>query len=175
MGSVNTYGMVYSQEGIWSSKIRKECVSRYRERGSRGASLVKARGSKLGAETQENLERGGVRGSAWQEGRLTSARDALRIIHDRKQGYHFDFFYKFQIQMISAKRIHFVLSQSIQEKYTVYEMHNFTPVTYYVSLIPARGLNTARRKEQHSICLHTRFMLFYECNRYLSEGSLTLY
>lgn len=56
--------------GLWSggnleqreSQIRKECVSRYRERGSRRASLGKAGGSKLSAERQENLERGSVRG-----------------------------------------------------------------------------------------------------------------
>ena len=87
MGSVNMYG-------LWSggnleqreSKIRKECVSRYRERGSHRASLAKARGSKLSAERQENLERGSVRGAAWREGRPTSAIDALRIIYDGKQG-----------------------------------------------------------------------------------------
>lgn len=59
LGSANT--MARALEGIWSSqrKIRKECESRYRERGSHRASPVKARGSQLSAERQKSLERGG--------------------------------------------------------------------------------------------------------------------
>lgn len=64
LGSVNMYGLWSggNLEEQRESKIRKECVSRYGERGSRRASLGKAGGSKLGAERQENLERGSVRG-----------------------------------------------------------------------------------------------------------------
>lgn len=47
---------------------------------------MKARDSKLGAERQENLERGSMHGAAWQEGRPTSAIDAFRITRDGQQG-----------------------------------------------------------------------------------------
>lgn len=155
-------------------------MSRYRERGSRRPSLVKARGSKLGAERQENLERGSVRGSALREGRLTSAIDALRIIHDGKQGFMkiliFPTSFKYRWFLLKNTFCH--LLKDSRKNYHIWntELPSCDQLTLRVSLIPAwRGLNTARRKEQHNICLYAPFMLFYEYNKHLAEGSLTLH
>lgn len=66
LGSVNTCGLVWStvqrESGTAWEQDKGGMCEQIQRQGSGRASLVKARGSKLSAERQGNLERGDVRG-----------------------------------------------------------------------------------------------------------------